>query len=416
MNDTNFIFRNGITQEEKIKNLNEIISLLSQKLEMDLKYIDIESIIINKEKESVKYFLILFINILKCNESYKQKIINKHFNNDIELLNRNCITERYEKENSENKKKKINLSFDMKLYNDNKNNNINSKFEKILMNITKNVNNNINQISNNYTNRKINQIYTKKKTDLNIFYIPPLKQKKGDEVIKSKIKFYNSSDKKYKKFFHIYLSQKELIYEVVKIIKNIISYEDFYNFLISNSFPKIMRNIIEKIYCLHFVRHNNLFISKHYLKDHEIDINSIILRELSLYEKYSNYKRKKKIEVDKNKSNKSIKELSKLFKNTLWLRKFYEFNRLREEHEIKETKINYEYKRSKNFKYINDFQKLFLKLISIKGKMNKEDKELIDFLFNLKYFQIIEQKVDIINNLKMNNKELKILQKHNLLI
>ena len=86
MNDRNYIIKNGKTNQEKIINLKEIILLLSKKLEMNLEYIDIESIIIDKDNESMKYFLILFINILNINEKHSQKIINEHFNNDIDLL------------------------------------------------------------------------------------------------------------------------------------------------------------------------------------------------------------------------------------------------------------------------------------------------------------------------------------------
>ena len=71
MSDNNYIIKRGKTNEEKIINLKEIITLLSQKLEMNLQYIDIESIIIDKNKESIQYFLILFINILYINEEFK---------------------------------------------------------------------------------------------------------------------------------------------------------------------------------------------------------------------------------------------------------------------------------------------------------------------------------------------------------
>ena len=342
MNDKNYIIKNGKNNEEKIINLKEIILLLSIKLEMNLEYIDIESIIIEKDKESIKYFLILFINILYINKKHKQNIINKHFNNDIELLNRSCITERDEKVNNKNSIIKMNISFDAKLLADKNNkqfntdNNINSKFNKFLKNIQKNINNNIKQI---------NKKYEEKRTNLKIFYIPPIKQQNLDQKLNNKIKLYNSADKKDKKYFHIYLTQKELIYEVVKIIKNSISSEEFYDFLTSNNFAPKMMNMIEKIYELHFIRHKNIFISKHYLKDNEIDINSIILRELNLYKKYHKRKNKKKSNDNKIiKSNRNVEELSKLFKNIPWIRKFHEFNCIRTKHETKETKINYEFK------------------------------------------------------------------------
>ena len=74
MNDNNYIYKRAITPEEKINNLKEIITLLSEKLDMNLQYIDYESIIYDRDKESATYFLILFINILKVNESQNKNL------------------------------------------------------------------------------------------------------------------------------------------------------------------------------------------------------------------------------------------------------------------------------------------------------------------------------------------------------
>ena len=68
MKDNNYSYKKGKTKEEKINNLKKIIILLSQKLEMDLRYIDVELIIDKKDKENIKDLLVLFINILKMKE------------------------------------------------------------------------------------------------------------------------------------------------------------------------------------------------------------------------------------------------------------------------------------------------------------------------------------------------------------
>ena len=370
---------------------------------MELKYIDVDSIIINKDKESVKYFLILFINILKINETQKQQKINIHFNNDIELLKRSCITEKDENEKNNNNKE-LNISFDTIFFrdkNNKKNDNINSKFDNYIKTIANNIDINIKKITKrNFTINKNNNNYGKN-TDLKIFYIPPLKSSEANiNELKSKKRFY-SVNKNNKNYFHIYLTQKELIYEITKIINNTISHEDFYNFLVSNTFTQKMLKIIEKIYYLHFLRHKNLFISLHYLKDYKTDINSIILRELGLYEKYNKTNKKNDNKNTKNnnekknktdykyknrsvnnyniKSNKNIKELSNIFKNILWLQKFHDFNCFRGEHEIKELKINYENQRNKRLNYINQIRKIFLKLISVEKNKIKKIKNFIIF-------------------------------------
>ena len=417
MNDNNYIYKRAITPEEKINNLKEIITLLSEKLDMNLQYIDYESIIRDRDKESAKYFLVLFINILKVNETQKQKLKNMHFNNDIELLKRSCITER---DKNETDNINIDISYDTKMLiernNNKKNININEKFDNYLMNIQNNINNNMRHISKPFSVDRY-----KKKTDLKIFYIPPVKPSEDNLLNKNKYLHVNKLDKNH---FHLYLSQKELIYEVIKIIKDSIPHSDFYDFLVNYTFVQKMLNIIEKIYYLHFLRHKNKCISKHFLKDHIIDINTIIQRELNLNKKYNktqsvNNKNKTQTKNsihNNNKSNRNIKELSNIFKNIPWLQKFHDFNCLRAKHELKETKMNYDYQRKKNIKYINDFQKLFLKLISVESNKVKEDKELQKFLFNIKFYQIIEQKADVIKNMRKNNKELKILKKYNLLV
>ena len=83
MKDENYSFIKGKTSEEMINNLKNIIILLSQNLEMNLEYINAEDIINKKDKEQVKYLLVLFINILKLKELKKEHLINIHFNNQV---------------------------------------------------------------------------------------------------------------------------------------------------------------------------------------------------------------------------------------------------------------------------------------------------------------------------------------------
>lgn len=429
MKDNNYNFKREVTPEGKINNLKEILALISQKLDMNLQYIDVESIIQNSDKESAKYILILYINVLKANENYNNKINSLHFNNDIEILKKSFMTERDEKEiknkNKYNKKLlDMSLTFDPKTFNRSvkKNATINEQFDQYLMNIARNMNINIEPISKQrpYSSDKYNKRNIGKKTDLKIFYIPPVRiSDKKEEDLKNNYRLY-SVNRRGKNYFHLFLSKKELIYEVIKIVKDTIPNKDFYDFIVNYSFTKKMLNIIEKIYYLHFLSHRNLSISKHFLKDHRMDISTIILIELGLYEKLkkpkSNNKNNMKQTSYNNFSNRNIKELSKLFKDILWIKKFNDFNYIRIEHEIKESEINYNYIRKINNKYIENFKKLFLKLISVEENKNDEDKEFENFLFNIKFYQILDPKADVIKNLRNKNKELKILKKNNLLI
>ena len=421
MNDQDYIYKKGKTEEEKINNLKEISTLLSQKLLMELTYIDYQSLIKNKDKESAKSLLVLFINILKANEEIKQKQNNIHFNNDIELMKRSVLTEKDEKENLLKNNQSINISLINKMVDNNKesikkSNTIKNKFDKYIMDIANKVDFNLNKVSRPYSIGKKNT----KKTDLKILYIPMksrdshLKSSKRLDIInvvKEKDKSKGKVKSKKKNTFHIYLTNEELIYEVVKIIKNTIPGEDFYNFLVNLTFTQKMLNIIEKIYSIHFLRHKNIDISKHFLKDHIMDIITIIKVELGLLNNKSNKSHSKK-----NLANRNIKELSKLFKDILWLKQFHNFNCIRIGHEIKESKINYEYIRKKSDESIKNFKKLFLKLISVEECNCKEDKEFQKFLMNIKYYQILETKADILKYLRKKNNEVKFLKKYNLLI
>ncbi len=110
MKDENYSFIKGKTSEEMINNLKNIIILLSQNLEMNLEYINAEDIINKKDKEQVKYLLVLFINILKLKEIKKEHLINIHFNNQVGQLQRYCLTENLKENKTESN---LNKSFDV---------------------------------------------------------------------------------------------------------------------------------------------------------------------------------------------------------------------------------------------------------------------------------------------------------------
>ena len=427
MKDKDYICKKGKTEEEKINNLKEISTLLSQKLDMILDYIDYDSLIKNQDNEAAKSLLVLFINILKVNEEGKQKKDILHFNNDIELMKRSVLTERDDNENLLKNNQSINISLVNKMVGNNKelikkSNTTKNKFDEFIMNIANKVNFNLNKVSRPYSTGK----KSAKKTDLKILYIP-ISKSRGTQLkssnrfdIINKIKEKDKVKSKSKKIntFHIYLTNQELIYEVIKIIKNAIPGEDFYNFLVNLNFTQKMLNIIEKIYSIHFLRHKSIDISKHFLRDHIMDIITIIKVELGLLNNKNNKSKNKssKNHSKKNLANRNIKELSKLFKDILWLRKFHNFNCIRIGHEIKESKINYENIRKKSDENINNYKKLFLKLISVEESNFKEDIELQNFLKNIKYYQILDTKADILKYLRKKNNEVEFLKKHNLLV
>ena len=293
---------------------------------MNLEYIDIVMIIKNKDKESVKYFLILFINILKLKEIKRQNIINRHFNNKIAILKRRCLTERENEEKEKNNK--MDISFDNVINKMKKRKNI---FLEILNNWKKN-----NKIIKS-VNKKPNNIY-------NLDHLTKFNINKNHNENKEKFEF------KPKNSYIYFLSQKDLINEILKLIKDIMTQKEYYEFLNNNPFNKIILNIIKKIYLL---EHNNTLISKQFLLDNILDINDIITKELYLK---NNSKAKENINVNINVLSDKLRKirLLKIYKNIKYRKGI---------NEIKVNKLENEYQSIKSFNRINKFNEFYNKLI-----------------------------------------------------
>ena len=327
---------------------------------MNLEYIDIVMIIKNKDKESVKYFLILFINILKLKEIKRQNIINRHFNNKIAILERRCLTERENEEKEKNNK--MDISFDNVINKMKKRKNI---FLEILNNWKKN-----NKIIKS-VNKKPNNIH-------NLYHLTEFNINKNDNE-KEKFEF------KPKNSYIYFLSQKDLINEILKLIKDIMTQKEYYEFLNNNSFNKIILNIIKKLYLL---EHNNTLISKQFLLDNIMDINDIITKELYLK---NNSKAKENINVNINVLSDKLRKirLLKIYKNIKYRKGM---------NEIKVNKLENEYQSIKSFNRINKFNEFYNKLISYNRKKDIENLELKELLMNIKYLQKLEKNKSIINN------------------
>ena len=366
MKDEIYSYNKGKTKEEKINNLKYIINLLSKNLEMNLNYINVEAIINKKEKESIKYLLILFINILKMKEIKRQHLINVYFNNKNENQKRKCVTEK-EKQN----KKDDNISLDIKIK---KLNNNKIDYSESLKNREKNYNKSISPVKKSY----------------NIFSLPILE----DEENKDKNQFSNKKNQNY------FLSKRELINEIIIIIKSIISQEEFYNFLINDSFNQKLLNIIKNIYHFHLELFNNSLISKQFLNDYIIDIKYIINKQFSKSDKINEYNKFKNY-------NNNIKYFSKRFKSVKAIKKYYNLNYIKEKREMKINKLENEYKKEQSYKIIYNCYKFYQKLIQVKKNKELQNFEFQEFLFKLKYYQMLKRKQTVINYIKRINNKIK---------
>ena len=374
MKDDNLLFIKGKTKEEMIINLKNIVTLLSQKLEMDLRYIDVEDIINKRDKEQVKYLLVLFINILKIKELKEQHLINVHFNNQIEQLQRHCLTEIEKGDKTEsNLNKSLDFIFKKKKNNEN-------AFLELLKNI-----------------KEKYKLNTSKDSEPKIMTLPASK-----EVEKKQEKKIISIDKNNHKYF---LSKNVLIDFIIKLIKETLPANKFYEFLINDSFNKKISNIIKSIYILHSGIFKNSLISKQFLIDYNIDIKNIIQKELYIY-----YERREYKKVINNPCN--IKIFSKKLKNIKTLRKFYILNYKKEKNELKVRKLENEYQRKKSYIAINKIYKIYPELIRIKKNKEMENLEFQELLFKLKYYQKLKKKESIINIMRKGNNKAKTINKY----
>ena len=360
MKDNNYSYKKGKTKEEKINNLKKVIILLSQKLEMDLRYIDVELIIDKKDKENIKDLLVLFINILKMKEIKKDHLANIHFNNQINKEQRSCLTEREKDDKVETNLNSI--SFDSKIQT------IKNK-ENILFQLLNNA-----KKKNNKNKTNIQKIHK-----YNLFTLTDSDRKESNDF---KIK---NSDNNYKYF----LSQKDLINEIVNIIKRILPENEFSNFLINDTFNKKIKNIITKIYLFHFELYKNFLITKRFLFDYIVDIKFIITGELFIKDKNIEYNSK----ID-------LEELSKKLKKINLLQMYAILKNVREKKEIKINKLENKYQIQKSYNKIIECYEFYKKIIQVKYKKLLSNLEFQELLDKLKYYQTLQRKDSYVINLR----------------
>ena len=364
MKDENYSFIKGKTPEEMINNLKNIIILLSQNLEMNLEYINAEDIINKKDKEQVKYLLVLFINILKLKEIKKEHLINIHFNNQIGQLQRYCLTENLKENKTES--------------------NLNKSFDVIIKKM-KNNENTFYELLNN--ERTYQQMLRNKKMENKILELPG-----SEDEEKTEEKKIISKNKSHFKYF---LTKYELIEVIIKLIKEVLPNNKFYEFLINDSFNKKITKIIKDIYLLHLEIFKNPLISKQFLIDYNIDIKYIINKEMNIDN-----------ESKENIVNKNI--FSKKLKNIKLMKKYYSLNYNKEKKEIKMNKLENEYQRKKSYVAINEYNKFYKKLTHLEKNKDLENLEFQGLLYTLKYYKTLKEKETIINILKKSNNKVRL--------
>ena len=186
-----------------------------------------------------------------------------------------------------------------------------------------------------------------------------------------------------------------MIEVIIKLIKEVLPKNKFYEFLINDSFNKKITKIIKDIYLLHLEKFKNPLISKQFLIDYNIDIKYIINKEMN-------------IDNESKENIVNTKIFSKKLKNIKLMKKYYSLNYNKEKKEMKINKLENEYQRKKSYVAINEYNKFYKKLTHLEKNKELENLEFQELLYTLKYYKTLKEKETIINILKKSNNKVKL--------
>ena len=390
------ITNNNRQKQDQILNIKKILDSLSQEFETDFKFIDINSLVDNQSKESAKYLLMSLINVInflkESNNKNNLKAIKKEIsNNDNNQDNLKII----KKETSNGDNIIINITERNITNNEKYQNSLQGRFNKYIDTVAESVGNNIKKISENFSMDKIKRNPNdNKKNNLKLhpFYLTSYQinkktHSKQQNKLLNKKNYFNEKNN-----YHLYMPIENLIDEILKIIQKILSFEEFYNFLCDRFFVSKMYKILQEIKFIHLIKHRTLCVSKHFINDHLMEIKFIINKII---------KNEKKKTITINKTN-----LSKLFNYIGHLKKLHNLNSILIGHEVKEKLMYHDYLKLKEKKKFNNINKNYGKLLEMNNNLFKEEKELNDLMYNMNIYQKMDKSTDIINYLKLRNKEL----------
>lgn len=354
------------TQKEKIESLKDLLAYLSLVLDLELNHIEPNEIIVTKEVDSVRYLLSILIDmaeLFKSNEEinpifpsedYNICQLSNTLNNDSSFIKRNLMDEYDDKRNiTENRYQ-------------------NEEEDKLIMKSTNQCN--MVQISDEIVNivqtkneKGDNNHIDNKKNDIQFSF-----SGKRQELSDNDLCILKKEDKEKP------LSDTALKIELLLIMKNIYTKNEYASLIQREDYPKKIEKLIKKIKSFH----NSIFKNT----DKDLTRDFILLNKKDISKIIKKLFQPKSLDPSQNLP---MKIALAIFDDKEMLRKMYELNNDVIRQQIKTQKENYKLLKEQSDKDVYNVKDLYVQALRMEGERVKEEINNLNEINTLKEEKIV---------------------------
>lgn len=354
------------TQKEKIESLKDLLAYLSLVLDLELNHIEPNEIIVTKEVDSVRYLLSILIDmaeLFKSNEEinpifpsedYNICQLSNTLNNDSSFIKRNLMDEYDDKRNiTENRYQ-------------------NEEEDKLIMKSTNQCN--MVQISDEIVNivqtkneKEDDNHIDNKKNDIQFSF-----SGKRQELSDNDLCILKKEDKEKP------LSDTALKIELLLIMKNIYTKNEYASLIQREDYPKKIVKLIKKIKSFH----NSIFKNT----DKDLTRDFILLNKKDISKIIKKLFQPKSLDPSQNLP---MKIALAIFDDKEMLRKMYELNNDVIRQQIKTQKENYKLLKEQSDKDVYNVKDLYVQALRMEGERVKEEINNLNEINTLKEEKIV---------------------------
>lgn len=354
------------TQKEKIESLKDLLAYLSLVLDLELNHIEPNEIIVTKEVDSVRYLLSILIDmaeLFKSNEEinpifpsedYNICQLSNTLNNDSSFIKRNLMDEYDDKRNiTENRYQ-------------------NEEEDKLIMKSTNQCN--MVQISDEIVNivqtkneKEDDNHIDNKKNDIQFSF-----SGKRQELSDNDLCILKKEDKEKP------LSDTALKIELLLIMKNIYTKNEYESLIQREDYPKKIVKLIKKIKSFH----NSIFKNT----DKDLTRDFILLNKKDISKIIKKLFQPKSLDPSQNLP---MKIALAIFDDKEMLRKMYELNNDVIRQQIKTQKENYKLLKEQSDKDVYNVKDLYVQALRMEGERVKEEINNLNEINTLKEEKIV---------------------------
>ena len=353
------------TQKEKVESLKDLLAYLSLVLDLELNHIDPNEIIVTKEVDSVRYLLSILIDmaeLFKSNEEINPIIPSEDYNicqlsntlnNDSSFIKRNLMDEYDDKRNiTENRYQ--NEEGDELIKSTNQCNMVHISDEIVNIAQTKNESEDNNHIGNNTNDIRFS--FSDKRQELSDNDLCILKKEDKEKL----------------------LSDTALKIELLLIMKNIYTKNEYASLIQREDYPKKIEKLIKKIKSFHnsIFKNTDKGLTRDFILLNKKDISKIIKK---LFQPKS---------LDPS-QNLPMKIALAIFDDKEMLRKMYELDNDVIRQQIKTQKENYKLLKEQSDKDVYNVKNLYVQALRMEGERVREEINNLNEINTLKEEKIV---------------------------